>query len=76
MNASLRSALAALALVSLPAAAQTENQPLVIVPLDRDTQDAQDEDRAPIVAPLDRDAQDTTGADAPATATLAVSVTS
>lgn len=72
MNASLRSALAALALVSLPAAAQTENQPLVIVPLDRDTQDAQDEDRAPIVAPLDRDARDTTGADAPATATLEI----
>lgn len=34
MNASIRSALAALALLAAPAAAQTDGQPLVIVPLD------------------------------------------
>ncbi len=72
MNASLRSALAALALASLPAAAQTEDQPLVIAPLDRDTQDARDEDRPPIGAPLDRDAQGTADAAAPATAELEI----
>lgn len=72
MNASLRSALAALALASLPAAAQTGDQPLVIAPLDRDTQDAQDEERAPMVAPLDRDAQDRADEAAPATAELEI----